>query len=100
MNNKTRTTTESATKIGEQQTGSYYLQLSFSRTPKKNHDALESGIPYAFLRPGVTAYVLNQFIVPVSIFFVAITVVHTELLRAVSKAKEFQMQEIEGERRA
>jgi hypothetical protein len=96
MNNKT--TIESATKIGEQQNGSY-LQLSFSRVPKKNHDALESGIPYALLRPGVTAYFLNQFIVPVSIFFVAVTVVHTELWRAVFKANEFQMREIEGERR-
>jgi hypothetical protein len=38
MNNKT--TTESATtKIGEQQTGSY-IQVSFSRAPEKNHDAL------------------------------------------------------------
>jgi hypothetical protein len=38
MNNKT--TTESATtKIGEQEIGSY-IQVSFSRAPEKNHDAL------------------------------------------------------------
>jgi hypothetical protein len=97
MNNKT--TTESPTEIAEEETGGY-LQISFSRVPKKNHDALESGIPYAFLRPGVRAYFLNQFIVPVSIFFVAVTVVHTELWRAVFKANEFQMQKIEEERRA
>jgi uncharacterized protein YbaA (DUF1428 family) len=40
MNNKTTTTTtESATKIEEQETEGY-LQLSFSRAPKKNHEAL------------------------------------------------------------
>lgn len=37
MNNKT--TIESATAEIEEETGSY-LQLSFSRAPKKNHDAL------------------------------------------------------------
>jgi uncharacterized protein YbaA (DUF1428 family) len=37
MNNKT--TTESATEIEEQDIGSY-LQISFSRAPKKNHDVL------------------------------------------------------------
>jgi hypothetical protein len=37
MNNKT--TTESATEIEEEETESY-LQISFSRAPKKNHDAL------------------------------------------------------------
>ena len=37
MNNKA--TTQSATEIEEQDTGDY-LQLSFSRAPKKNHDAL------------------------------------------------------------
>jgi uncharacterized protein YbaA (DUF1428 family) len=36
MNNRT---TESATEIEEQETGNY-LQISFSRAPKKNHDAL------------------------------------------------------------
>ena len=36
MNNKT---TQSATEIGEDETGGY-LQISFSRAPKKNHDAL------------------------------------------------------------
>jgi hypothetical protein len=35
MNNKTK----SATEIGEYESGSY-LQLSFSQTQKKNHDAL------------------------------------------------------------
>jgi uncharacterized protein YbaA (DUF1428 family) len=38
MNNN-KTTTQSATEIEEQDVGSY-LQLSFSRAPKKNHDAL------------------------------------------------------------
>jgi endonuclease IV len=37
MNNKA--TTQSATEIEEQDTGGY-LQISFSRAPKKNHDAL------------------------------------------------------------
>lgn len=37
MNNKT--TTEPATEIEEQDIGSY-LQISFSRAPKKNHDVL------------------------------------------------------------
>ena len=37
MNNKT--TTESAKEIEEQDTESY-LQISFSRAPKKNHDVL------------------------------------------------------------
>jgi uncharacterized protein YbaA (DUF1428 family) len=37
MNHKT--TTESPTEIGEAATGGY-LQISFSRAPKKNHDAL------------------------------------------------------------
>jgi uncharacterized protein YbaA (DUF1428 family) len=37
MNNKT--TTESPTEIKEQDIGSY-MQLSFGRAPKKNHDAL------------------------------------------------------------
>lgn len=37
MNNKT--TTESAKEIEEQDIGSY-LQISFSRAPKKNHDVL------------------------------------------------------------
>jgi Protein of unknown function (DUF1428) len=37
MNNKI--TTESATEIEEEETESY-LQISFSRAPKKNHDAL------------------------------------------------------------
>jgi hypothetical protein len=36
---KNKTTIESATAEIEERTGSY-LQLSFSRAPKKNHDAL------------------------------------------------------------
>jgi hypothetical protein len=41
MNNKT--TTESATKIGEQQTGSY-LQLFLYRAPEKNNEAIAKNL--------------------------------------------------------
>jgi uncharacterized protein YbaA (DUF1428 family) len=41
MNNKT--TTESATKIGEQHTGSY-LQLSVYRAPEKNNEAMAKNL--------------------------------------------------------
>ena len=40
MNNNKKTTSESATEIEEEQDIGSYLQLSFSRAPKKNHDAL------------------------------------------------------------
>jgi hypothetical protein len=42
MNNKT--TTEYATKIGEQQTGSYYLQLFLYRALEKNNGAIAKNL--------------------------------------------------------
>lgn len=42
MSNKT--TAQSATKIGEQQTGSYYFQLFLYRAPKKNNEAIAKNL--------------------------------------------------------